>query len=247
MNRIQDNPRLTAFVGLILGSGCVLLFLRGEGFQPSAEFLIWFFACLAGEIFWIRTPTGRGTISMALTINLAAVIVLKPGVALPAIALSTLAAGLCPHRRPLHRCLFNAAQSVIAASAAIVTLKLLNPMPDRLSVMNNQTTWIALFAAGIAFFMVNTFVVAMVIALQNRQSLFRAWRENYGYGFELACALALISLTGFVEMAYRQMGSVTIFFLLPTLAVFWWSSDREARALRAEGPEPVEEEFRKAG
>ncbi len=247
MNRIKGDLRTAVYAGLVIAAGGLILGWNLRGIEFSALFLTWFLACLAGEIFWFRTPTGRGTISMALTMNLAAVLILEPATAFAAIGLSTLVAGLYPHRRPAHRALFNAAQSVVAASAAFLVLGLASPAPDRLSIMNEQTTWLALFAAGLAFFAVNTGIVAGVIAFQERQSLFRAWKDNYGYGFELASTLALISLTGFVEMAYRQMGSISILFLLPILAVLWWSSDREARMLGVPEQTGGEEPLRKAG
>jgi hypothetical protein len=91
-------------------------------------------------------------------------------------------------------------------------------------------TWIPLFAAGIIYYLVNSGLVSSAIALSSGASFWRSWRDNYGYGFELWCTLAQISLAGFVLVAYQQMGPLAVFLLLPVLGVLWWSSAREAQA-----------------
>ena len=50
-------------------------------------------------------------------------------------------------------------------------------------------------------------------------------------------------------MAYQQMGAPAILFLLPILAVLWWSSAREAesRSLRIRETEEEDDSMRMAG
>jgi hypothetical protein len=239
---------ITPFV--ILVSGCALLVLAAAGApaDQGGKLATWLLACIAGEAFWIRTPTRRGIISMALTIDLAAIFTLSPAGSLMVIGASTLVAGIFPHRRSWYKVLFNAGQATVAASAAVSVVSLLQRDQEAGSALSLGMTWIPLFAAGIIYYLVNSGLVSSAIALSSGASFWRSWRDNYGYGFELWCTLAQISLAGFVLVAYQQMGPLAVFLLLPVLGVLWWSSAREAQARSTsttdETGEP--EELRKA-
>jgi hypothetical protein len=238
---MKTRARLAVFVAPVIGLAVVVLFLAGVRLSPSTITWCWVLACLAGEAFWIRTPTHQGTISMALTIDLAAIVALGLRESLPIIAITTFAAGIFPHRRPVLRAVFNAAQSSLAAAAASWTLNAMNPDPENATMFTVMTTWPALFSAGAVFYFVNTMLVAMAISIETESSFWTAWRQNYGYGFELACSVAQISLAGFVLMAYQQMGPASVLALLPVLAVLWWSSAREARTRSSSAPGAEEE------
>lgn len=249
MSSVKNPVRTTIFVALTAVLALVVLSVLGLPKGPMSTVLIWFLACLGAEAFWIKTPTRRGTISMALTIDLAALFTLSPAGSLFVVAASTLLAGVFPHRRPWYKVLFNTAQTILAAAAAIGVLRLLSGGSDGSSAVYVQMTWLPLFAAGVVFFLVNSGLVSLVIALSSDGDWWKAWHENYGYGFELWCTVAQISLSGFVLAAYQQMGAITVIGLLPVLGVLWWSSAREsqARAGRLQKAARDPEEMKLAG
>src|SRR5512140_622995 len=221
---------IAGFVGLNAAASLAIIVSRGSPTDPLLSMALWFAACLVGEAFWIRTPTSRGTISMALTINVAALFTLTPAASLPIIASSTLLAGIYPHRRPWYKVLFNASQATLAAAAALAVLTLLSRGPGAGGVLYIGMTWLPLVAAGTVFYIVNSGLVSTAIALASRTPLWKVWRENYGYGFEVWCTIAQISLSGFVLAAYEFMGPVSVLGLLPVIGVLWWSSARESDA-----------------
>ena len=225
---------LVALVATAVAGALALLVHAGAPERADAVFWAWFISCLAGEVLWIRTPTRNGTISMALAIDLAALIALPPAAALVIVASSAFLASIWPHRRPLHRAIFNAAQSTLAAGAALATVHVFAPQPGTVVILDQYTNWPGLFAGGLAFFVVNSGLVALAIGLDTNRSAWTCWRENFGYAFELATTAAQVSLAGFLLIAYEQMGPMAVLAVLPVLGVLWWSSARESdmKALR---------------
>lgn len=255
MTKQGSKTGLAILVIAAVGGATALLVGAGLPERFDAVFWAWFVSCLAGEVLWIRTPTRNGTISMALAIDLAALIALHPSQSLTIIASTALLASIYPHRRPVVRAIFNAAQSTLAAGAALLVIHLLTPADGAVAILDQYTNWPGLFAGGVAFFVVNSALVAMAIALDTHQSVWTTWRDNFGYTFELAATAAQISLAGFLIIAYQQMGPMAVLAVLPILGVLWWSSARESelKAVRADQRRPAEstsaheEDLRKAG
>jgi len=255
MSKPVPKTGLAILVIAVVSSALALLVHAGLPDRVDAVFWAWFVSCLAGEVLWIRTPTRNGTISMALALDLAALIALHPSQALAIIASTAFLASLYPHRRPLKRALFNAGQSTLAAGAALLVVQWLTPADNAIAILDQYTNWPGLFAGGAAFFVVNSTLVAMAISLDTHQSIWTTWCDNFGYTFELATTAAQISLAGFLIIAYNQMGPMAVLAVLPVLGVLWWSSARESelKAVRADKGRPTEstaahdEDLRKAG
>jgi hypothetical protein len=230
------------WVGLVTAAAAWFLVRAGWPDRDLPHLAAWFAACLVGEIFWLHTGPRDGIISMALALDLAAIFALGPGSGLVVIGLSTLIAGIYPHRRRWYRTLFNAAHSVVAAAAALLVWTMLSPASPGTGTL--REIWLPLFPAGVAFCLTDTGLVSLVVALSTGRSPWRVWRENFGYRYELASCLAEISLAGLVLTSYQLTGIVTLAAIFPLLAVLWWGSSREANT-RARGvskaPEASEE------
>jgi hypothetical protein len=223
-----SKTALTVLVTVVIAGAGLTLLGAGAPRGVDITFLAWFVSCLAGEMLWIRTPTRNGTISMALALDLAVLIALPAAQSLPIVAASAFLASLYPHRRRLLRASYNAAQSTLAAGAALLAIRVFGPADDSIPVLDQMTNWPGLFAGGAAFFLVNSGLVAGAIALETRRDLWSTWRENFAYSFELATTAAQVSLAGFILIAYQQMGPMAVVAILPVLGVLWWSSAREA-------------------
>jgi len=225
-----SHYKLVGFV-----TGCVLaatwLLCQPHSLAPPGLLALWLLACTVGEVFWLDAP-GEGTISMALVLDIAALSVLDFRGGVQVIALSTLIAGIYPQRRAWYKVLFNAAQSTLAAGAALGFVDLMSTRPE-LHHLPMTLWWPNLLLVGGTFFAVNTGLVACTISLSTGLPLWRAWRDNFGYPFELASTLAQVTLACFLQSAYEQFGPATLLFLLPLVSVLWYSSTREARTRRA--------------
>ena len=124
--RTQTSARLpiSVVVGIPAALAVAAIAASWRG-TPGTDFWIWFGACLAGELLWVRLALGGITMNMALACNFGALLLLPRGEAMVAAAASTLIAEMVFMRKPLVRCVFNGAQSALAVGAASLALGLI--------------------------------------------------------------------------------------------------------------------------
>ncbi|TMQ60406.1 MAG: hypothetical protein E6K76_01860 [Candidatus Eisenbacteria bacterium] len=185
----------------------------------------WILVSLLAESLWISTITGKAMESMASTVDLSLLVLLgfRPAVWIAAIAF--LLANVFFSRRIWYKALFNAGQNVLALSAAGVVYTRLGGVPlagqgnlpvESLSV-SLIVPWVA---ASIAYFVVNTILVAGAVALSTRRKLFHTWREEYIYYNSLISSAALFFLSPLVVVSYMAIGFFgLIFFFVPLLLI----------------------------
>lgn len=210
---------------LVLGtliSAALLLLGQSTHPGPGGTTLIWLAACVGAEIFWFKTPGYDSTLSLALTLDVAAVAALPLWEALVVIGASTLIAGAFAHRRTWYRVAFNVAQSILAAGAAGMIFRVIanaGGVPESATVPS-----LALMTAGVVFYLANTTLVAIAVGLSGGQSPLLVWLDCYGTPLELASTLGQLSLAYFVAMAAHVVGPVALVGAFPVLLALWFGS-----------------------
>lgn len=200
-------------------AGCLLLlgWVRGDVGLGTMELGLlgyWFTLSLAAESFWLETPTGRGMVSSALAINLAALFVLPAWHVLAIGALSVGLADLLLHRRSLLKASFNAAQTTVALAGCVGALRVfgVSHAPDGFALMHHP--W-ATLVVPVVFFLLNTFLVSAAISLETRRGLFLTWRENYGFGYQVLSSAVLFLIGLALVAVYDRVGYISgLFFLV---------------------------------
>jgi len=172
-------------------------------------------ATVLAELFWLPTITGRATSSMASTVNFAALFILGPAgavwVAATAAGLATL---LFQRRSPL-RALYNVAQIMLTVAAAGWFDVHSGGGQVTLEEFRNPAALVHFMNAGLVYIVVNTGLVAAVVAFWEGQSFLRVWRENYGYADDLLTSLALFLLSPLMVLSFLTLGvaGITLFFI----------------------------------
>jgi len=168
-----------------------------------------------------QTPTGKGTVSMAATLHMAAIVAQGLTVLLPAIWVSRLVANLIIQRQPWYKAVFNGAQVALAVAAASLTYMYLGGVRPVVLGTGIPTGVIAAWAAAAgAYYVINTGLVSGVIALAANTSFWHAWRENYGYRVEIVSTLALFLLAPVAAVSHQALGLWgLIAFLIPMLFI----------------------------
>jgi diguanylate cyclase (GGDEF)-like protein/putative nucleotidyltransferase with HDIG domain len=182
----------SAFIGLVIGAGllAVLRPLAAEQDAFSARFVCYLLLALFSSGLKVRLPGVTGTLSVSFLFILAGIAELG--------TLETMAIGIgsalvqiywgAKKHPALHQVLFNLAAIAIAirfAEAAMYSAAALGvSLPFRL------------LYATVAYFIANTFPIACAIALTERRSLYKIWRECYFWalpyylmGATLVCVL----------------------------------------------------------
>lgn len=217
-----SRPGVSLLVLATLLSAALLLAGQSDRLGASGVALLWLLACVGAEIFWFKTPGYDSTISLALTLDVAAVASLPLREALVVVGASTLIAGTLAHRRPWYRVAFNVGQSVLSAGAAGFLFRVIanaGGVPESATVPS-----LALMSAGIAFYLVNTAFVATVVGLSSDRSPFVVWLDCFGTPMELAGTFGQLALAYFVAMATHVVGPVALIGAFPILLALWFGS-----------------------
>lgn len=123
-----------------------------------------------------RTREDRGSLTLSFALIFAALLHFGPGPAMLVGGFSTLASCIYPKRQALHQILFNLGLSALATYSAGYIFIRLN---GGLSETNYFVLFEAVMASCLSFFLLNTFAVATIINLINKQPLLETWRENF--------------------------------------------------------------------
>jgi diguanylate cyclase (GGDEF)-like protein len=210
--------RLGAYVAVVVAAGAVAMALDARLAADTlvdrldAQVLCLALLALAGEFVTIRVfrrgSEGEITLSTAF-----AFAVLLAGGALAAavtLALASIAADLHA-RKPTLRAAFNAAQYVVAISLAALVIGLLSDVPRSGPHALVGRDLPGVLAGGATFFIVNTMLVAIVVALASGYSILSYFRIDFGF----VAASAGVAL-GFAPVAV--VASDVSIVLLPALA-----------------------------
>ena len=169
------KQRATSFITLVCVTGVSVLLLelaRGPWTFPRI-FVIYLVATVVASSLKVELPGVNGTLSINLIVNLLAVVELSPAEALVVGCASAVCQSLWrKHRVEAIQVLFNLAQMALTVEVAQAVFhqsaKLLGPsLPIRV------------LASATAYFLVNTLLVAEVIALSEKRQFAKTWSEFY--------------------------------------------------------------------
>ena len=201
---------------------------HGLGLAPSAVGF-WLFFSLAAECFWLETPTRAGMVSMSPAANVASVFLLPTPLVLAVGAFSVGLSDLLLHRRGPLKAAFNAAQMVLSLGATLAVVHLLAgqvPVHGSLLIFERP---LAVLAAPVVFFLANTLLVSGVLGLVHGCSLWRAWRDNYGFGYQILSSSTLSLVGLLLVVSFDTLGYIAgVFFLL----LFFFIRDSYHRYVR---------------
>jgi signal transduction histidine kinase len=202
---------------VFLAAGLIGWLHRSALIEPGgvARLAPWLLATVLAELFWLPTVTGRATSSMASTVNFAALFILGPE---GAVWVAAIAAGLATflfQRRSLLRSLYNLAQIMLTVAAAGWFDVHSGGGGVTLEEFRDPSAVVHFISAGLVYIIVNTGLVAAVVAFWEGQPFLRVWQENYGYLDDFLTSLALFLLSPLMVLSYLTLGApgLTLFFV----------------------------------
>ncbi len=217
--RVRVRPPVALFVAATVAIAIAAIARSWTG-TPAPGFWFWFGACALGELLWVRMPAGNVTVSMASSFHFAAIVLLPAEQAMLACLLSGPLVEALVVRKPAIRAVFNGGQAALAAGGASWVLARVagtRPPGDPLADFG----LLAIAAAAAAYFAINSGFVSAAVALHERISFARAWRVNFGTGYELLSNGALFSLGALLAgMAALHGVFGAVLVILPLLVAF---------------------------
>jgi diguanylate cyclase (GGDEF)-like protein/putative nucleotidyltransferase with HDIG domain len=158
-----------------------------------------------------------GSMSLGFAITFASVLLFGPALAVFISAVSCLSGCLFPKRQPPHQIVFNVGLGAIEALVAGYIYIWLNGWT--LQVRTTETL-LAVIAASLTFYVINTFGVAAIISLCSRASPFKVWYDNFLWTAPSYFASASV---GVLAMLFFRNNSAILILVAPVALLIYQS------------------------
>jgi diguanylate cyclase (GGDEF)-like protein len=221
---VNKRNHLTRYVAAVTALGAVAcgvvlaLGPNGTAHLGERELVVFALCALLGELMPLKVYTrgAEGETTTSTTFALALLIAGGVEAAVLGLMLSNLVADLV-RRKPAHKIAFNMAQYAISVGVAGLVLHLLSDLPRAGEYHFFTSDLPAILVAAIVFFIVNTSLVAAVIALVEGIGI---WRYLVGDWFSQASTTGLmLGLSPIVVLAADYSLILVSLLFLPLFAI----------------------------
>lgn len=229
---------LTAYITVVVAAGGVALWGAGapDPTVGALALLFWLLANLLGEVLWLPAPQGRGYLSMANAANFATLLLLPVSDAVVITALAGLIADLVFRRRKWFQGLFNFAACAVTVAAASTVFTRMGGSSASIDALLSPLNAVPLLLAGATYFIVNTWLVSGVVALEARLSVWHVWRTSFAFSYELVGAVVLNLLGYLFAILFLTWGYMSAF--LAVIATYFIRDAYVRYVSQSERPTP---------
>ncbi|TMB75242.1 MAG: HD-GYP domain-containing protein [Chloroflexi bacterium] len=230
MNRVQLYVLTVAAVGLVSVAQAFRT-LSFDGIDPLMLAILLGLAALTQRlpVFLFRSSA----ISVSFAAVIASFVLYGTGIGVFCALVQAAVNAVTPKRKPFVKVAFNSGSFATSAFIAGELYRLLAPAKGDVA-----TTCAAVALSAFAYFLVNTFLTAAVIALSERQTVLKVWRTNYAW--MPVNFLATAAQGAALALASQALGIFGVLIFTLPLGVAWYSfrlymsKSSEVRARNAE-------------
>lgn len=225
----QLSTRARLYVAAVAAIGGGVLFASIGQLVAAPIDIRWFvlvgLTLLTGSIT-VKIPSVTATLSVSEAFVFSAFMLFGPAAGIVVAALDGLVISLWLQKRkqPFYRVVFNATAPALSIFAASWVYRWSGaPLIDTPDFKITQIL-VPLCAFAASYFLANTFLIAVAIALEQRLSAFRVWKQNFAwlwlnYFSGASMASLLVSFGG--EEGANALGAIWI--ILPLLAISYFT------------------------
>ncbi len=213
---------LIEYVALVILGGLVLAWEAWSPGQAGAApltLLFWVLANMLGELLWLPAPKQRGYLSMATAANFATLLVLPVSLAVTVTVLAGALVDLLFRRRRWYQVLFNASVCCIAVFSASRVFTSICQGRDGLENLLSPLNAGALALSAITYFLINTWLVTGVVALDQRLKACHVWTTSFASPQEWLGSFVLFTLGLLFAALFLAWGYMSAF--LATIATYF--------------------------
>jgi putative nucleotidyltransferase with HDIG domain len=200
------------YYALFVTAGILALayFARNLPTGQWRDIILFIILIIVADSVQISLPRGGASIYASSPIDLAGIILFGPAVMAVCEAVATLITEGVFQRRPIIKVLFNVPLLVMTVGAAGLVYQSFGSLTDTSSPL----FLVPLFAAGMVYYLFNTWSVSIIIALRSSKNPIHVWKQNYMWNF--FHILAFLPVGAIVALLYRNSGVWTIaLFIIP--------------------------------
>ena len=171
----------SVFVIAVVAVGCVVLILEGpRRITHPSHFAALLAASVLASSLRLRLPLGTSAsnLSISYSVDFAALLLIGREMTMLVAGASAGAQSIfgTSRRNPAFRILFNAAALILTVQAAGVTFTYFGGRPGDLDLSSVAKP---LVASALAYYLVNTCIVATAVGLAARQPVWQVWQTNF--------------------------------------------------------------------
>jgi putative nucleotidyltransferase with HDIG domain len=199
---------------LLVTAGLAFFIYLTRDFPPNHGRDIFLFVCLIilADSAQISLPRGGASIYASSPIDLAGIVLFGPAVMAVIEGIATLITEIVLQRRPFMKVIFNVPLLVMTVGVAGLVYKAFGS----LGAIDSPLFLVPLAAAGVVYYLFNTWAVSLVIALSDAdgRNPLHVWRQNYMWNF--VHILAFLPVGAIIALLYANSGVWTIaLFIIP--------------------------------
>jgi len=213
--------RIDLYVGTVAFAGLIALMAasstqRTDMLDPIMLAVLVALACVAQRVpvFLFRSSA----ISVSFAAVIAAYVLYGTGAAVWVSLAQALVNSITPRRKPLRKAAFNFGSFALSAFAAGELYRLIGGMTPPSAI---GPTLLAVAVSAGAYFLVNTSLTAVAIAMSEGQNVVSVWRTNYSWMPVNFGATAVQGAA--LALAYQALGLFGVFVFTVPLCVAWFS------------------------
>ncbi len=198
----------TLFV--IAGFLCLAWFSGNLPVGQWRDIILFIALIIIADSVQISLPRGGASIYASSPIDLAGIVLFGPAVMAVAEAISTLVTEGIFQRRPIIKVLFNIPLLVMTVGLSGLVYESFGSLTNT----DSPLFLVPLFAAGMVYYLFNTWSVSVIIALRSSKNPIHVWKQNYMWNF--FHILAFLPIGAVVALLYKNSGVWTIaLFIIP--------------------------------
>jgi hypothetical protein len=213
--------RIDLYVGTVTVAGLIALVAatsrqRTDALDPIMLAVLVTLACVAQRVpvFLFRSSA----ISVSFAAVIAAYVLYGTGAAVWVSLAQALVNSITPRRKPLRKAAFNFGSFALSAFAAGELYRLTGGMTPPGAI---APTLVSVALSAAAYFLVNTTLTAVAIAMSEGQDVLAVWRTNYSWMPVNFGATAVQGAA--LALAYQALGLFGVFVFTVPLGVAWFS------------------------
>jgi putative nucleotidyltransferase with HDIG domain len=200
------------YYALFVLAGVIFLTYLLRDFPGNRWRDIFLFVCLIilADSAQISLPRGGASIYASSPIDLAGIVLFGPAVMAAIEGFATIVTEGLLQRRPFMKLVFNVPLLVMTVGVAGLVYRAFGDLGD----IGSPLFLLPLTAAGVVYYMFNTWAVSFVIGLSDGRNPLHVWKQNYMWNF--FHILAFLPVGAIIALLYANSGVWTIaLFIIP--------------------------------
>jgi len=210
MNSVSRGFKIYYSLYILAGLALFAYLMQDFPVDRWRDLILFITLMIIADSVQTNLPRGGASIYASSVIDIAGIVLFGPAFMAVVEAVATVINEALVQRRPLIKVCFNVPLLVMTVGTAGLVYRAFGELGD----LGTPLFLLPLFATGLVYYLVNTWSVTFIIALDDRRNPLHVWRQNYLWN--LPHILAFLPIGAVMALLYVNSGVWTIaLFIIP--------------------------------